>query len=66
MSPMILSCSACSAQNFLSDERIAAREVPPRCWKCFAELPPVESAAEGNESYNTFGTGETSGGLHDA
>jgi len=31
---MIVDCGACSAQNFVSRERLAARDVPPICWKC--------------------------------
>jgi len=31
---MIVDCGACSAQNFVSRERLAARDAPPRCWKC--------------------------------
>jgi len=31
---MIVHCGACSAQNFVSPERLAIREVPPRCWEC--------------------------------
>ena len=35
---MIIDCGACSAQNFVSAERLAVREIPPRCWKCGCEL----------------------------
>jgi len=31
---MIVDCGPCSAQNFVSRERLAARDVPPRCWRC--------------------------------
>jgi hypothetical protein len=31
---MIIDCGACSAQNFVSAERLAVREIPPRCWAC--------------------------------
>lgn len=31
---MLIDCGACSAQNFVSAERLAVRESPPRCWKC--------------------------------
>lgn len=31
---MIVDCGACFAQNFVSRERLAARDAPPRCWKC--------------------------------
>ena len=36
---MIVDCAACSAQNFVSAERLAVREVPPRCWECGRPLP---------------------------
>ncbi len=36
---MIVDCGACSAQNFISAERLAVREIPPRCWKCGHPLP---------------------------
>ena len=36
---MIVDCGACSAQNFVSAERLAVREVPPRCWGCGRPLP---------------------------
>jgi len=39
MSPMILDCAACSSQNFVSEERRSAREIPPRCWRCGQILP---------------------------
>jgi len=35
---MIVHCGACSAQNFVSPERLAVREVPPRCWECGRDL----------------------------
>jgi len=35
---MIVECGACSAQNFVSTERLAVRENPPRCWKCGCAL----------------------------
>ena len=31
---MIVDCGACSTQNFVSRERLAARDAPPLCWKC--------------------------------
>jgi len=31
---MIVHCGVCSAQNFVSQERLAVREIPPRCWEC--------------------------------
>jgi hypothetical protein len=31
---MIVDCGACFAQNFVSAERLAVRENPPRCWEC--------------------------------
>ncbi|MBW6504886.1 hypothetical protein K0B90_11535 [bacterium] len=31
---MIIDCGACSTQNFVSAERLAVRENPPRCWEC--------------------------------
>jgi len=36
---MIVDCGACSAQNFVSDERLDIREIPPRCWECGHPLP---------------------------
>ncbi|MGZ8449136.1 MAG: hypothetical protein ACXWWV_06040 [Candidatus Deferrimicrobiaceae bacterium] len=39
MACMILSCPACSSQNFVSKERRMVREIPPRCWKCGEILP---------------------------
>ena len=36
---MIVDCSACFAQNFVSDERLDIREIPPRCWECGRPLP---------------------------
>jgi len=36
---MIVYCGACSAQNFVSAERLAVREIPPRCWECGRPLP---------------------------
>jgi hypothetical protein len=36
---MIVDCGACSAQNFVSAERLAVRGIPPRCWECGGPLP---------------------------
>jgi hypothetical protein len=36
---MIVDCGACSAQNFVSAERLAVGEIPPRCWECGRPLP---------------------------
>jgi hypothetical protein len=36
---MIVDCGACSAQNFVSAERLAVREIPPQCWECGSPLP---------------------------
>lgn len=36
---MIVDCGSCSAQNFVSAERLAVREIPPRCWGCGRPLP---------------------------
>ncbi len=36
---MIVDCGACSAQNFVSVERLAVGEIPPRCWECGRPLP---------------------------
>lgn len=54
MSAMILSCGACSAQNFISAERRAAAHAPPVCWKCGAALAiPDETAAAAQDSKNS-------------
>jgi len=55
---MIVDCGACSAQNFVSRERLAARDAPPTCWKCGRTLaidagrgePPGETSRSGPES----------------
>jgi len=55
---MIVDCGACSAQNFVSRERLAARDAPPRCWKCGRALAidaarvetPGETRRSGRES----------------
>jgi hypothetical protein len=53
MARMILLCGGCSAQNFVSDERRAVAEVPPRCWKCGEPLPQANetgsAAVESNK-----------------
>jgi hypothetical protein len=43
---MIVYCRCCSAQNFISAERLAVREVPPRCWECGRELVLSEAGAD--------------------
>jgi predicted Zn finger-like uncharacterized protein len=43
---MIIDCGACSAQNFVSAERLAVRENPPRCWECGR---PLDVGAPGGE-----------------
>jgi predicted Zn finger-like uncharacterized protein len=49
----MLDCPACSAQNFVSDERKAVAEIPPRCWKCGETLPGANETGSGAvESYN--------------
>jgi hypothetical protein len=65
MTPMILYCSACSSQNFVSAERGAVGEIPPRCWKCGESLPAGDEtgprAGESNKVLNktdTPGSGE--------
>lgn len=35
---MIVVCAGCSSQNFISAERLAVGEIPPRCWKCGRSL----------------------------
>jgi hypothetical protein len=51
---MIVDCGACSAQNFVSKERLAARDVPPICWKCGRALAidagPGEPSGETSRS----------------
>jgi len=48
---MIVDCGACSAQNFVSAERLAVRQNPPRCWECGRPLPiDAGDAAAGPES----------------
>ena len=42
---MIVDCGACSAQNFVSAERLAVREILPRCWECGRPLPIVDGDA---------------------
>ena len=48
---MIVDCGACSAQNFVSVERLAVRQNPPRCWECGRPLPiDAEDADTGRET----------------
>jgi len=48
---MIVDCGACSAQNFVSAERLAVRQNPPRCWECGRPLPvDPEDAFTGRET----------------
>jgi hypothetical protein len=55
---MIVDCAACSAQNFVPPERLAVREIPPRCWGCGRALtidagrgePPGETCRRDPES----------------
>jgi len=48
---MIFVCAACSAQNFVSAERLEVREIPPRCWECGRPLPTdAGDAGTGRES----------------
>jgi len=52
MARMILFCAACSSQNFVSAERRAAAEIPPRCWKCGEPLPPADETLSGTGESN--------------
>ncbi len=62
MSPMILSCGACGAQNFVAAERRAIAHIPPRCWKCGETLPAArETDSEVPESNKGTGGEKTSG-----
>jgi len=48
---MIVDCSACFTQYFVSDERLDIREIPPRCWECGRPLPiDVGDAFTGRET----------------
>jgi hypothetical protein len=48
---MIVDCGACSAQNFVSAERLAVGEIPPRCWGCGRPLPiDARDAGTGRET----------------
>jgi len=47
---MIVDCGACSAQNFVSAERLAVPEIPPRCWECGRPLPLRETVGSDPES----------------
>ena len=55
---MIVDCGACSAQNFVSAERLAVGENPPRCWKCGHALPIDAGDASTGRDISV----ETSGG----
>ncbi|OGP80745.1 MAG: hypothetical protein A2Z13_08440 [Deltaproteobacteria bacterium RBG_16_64_85] len=52
MAPMILTCTACSAQNFVSDERKAVAEIPACCWKCGEPLPRADETGSGTVESN--------------
>jgi len=62
---MIVHCGACSAQNFVSAERLAVREIPPRCWEC-GGLLTVDAGDAGPERETSRETGrigpESNGG----
>jgi len=59
---MIVDCGACSAQNFVSRERLAARDAPPRCWKCGRAL--AIDAGRGETPGETYRSGpESNGGM---
>ncbi|MBI5576206.1 MAG: hypothetical protein HY896_07555 [Deltaproteobacteria bacterium] len=66
MSPMILHCAACSSQNFVSAERLAVAEIPPRCWKCGEPLPECETPHGAGESYVTDRKTGPAGETHNA
>lgn len=57
---MIIDCTACSAQNFVSRERMAVRESAPLCWKCGREL--AIDAGRGGTSGETSRIGPESNG----
>jgi len=69
---MIVDCGACSAQNFVSRERLAARDAPPRCWKCGRALAigvargetPGETRRSGQESNGGMDGGKKDGGAN--
>jgi hypothetical protein len=64
---MIVDCVACSAQNFVSAERLAVRETPPRCWECGRALPvdPGDAPAGRDALRETAGSGpESNGGMN--
>ena len=46
---MIVDCGVCSAQNFVSAERLAVRENPPRCWECGRPLPVDAQGVNGRD-----------------
>lgn len=67
MARMILHCAACSAQNFVSEERRSVREIPPLCWKCGAPLPQANETASGDrESNKGVRRTESSGSMENA
>jgi hypothetical protein len=67
MAPMILVCAACSAQNFVSDERRAVAEIPPRCWKCGEPLPrAIETGSAAAESKKGTHRAKSSGSAENA
>ena len=47
---MILYCAACGSQNFVSAERRAVVEIPPKCWNCGHALALTETPRETRES----------------
>ena len=64
MTRMIVFCAACSAQNFVSEERRKAAGIPPRCWKCGGTLPPTaETDPPGGESNKGIGSENRQGGV---
>jgi len=66
MSRMIRFCAACSAQNFVSEERDRVAGIPPRCWKCGEILPLTgETDPAGGESKIRTGIETPGGGASD-
>ena len=59
---MIVHCGACSAQNFVSAERLAVREIPPRCWECGRPLPVDAFTARDNARETVRIDPESNGG----
>ncbi|HBO69638.1 MAG TPA: hypothetical protein DD658_05660 [Deltaproteobacteria bacterium] len=63
MTRMIVCCAACSAQNFVSEERRKAAEIPPCCWKCSGFLPAAaETDPPEGESNKGIGSENRKGG----